>query len=372
MGLLRDALTASLCRDADAQGVLTVGAQGRPSDEFFAIQAASLKGRGGIETAVLSYGDMFNKVGVPSLCLYDGPGGEALESAGLAYRRMPKYLARPSGLIPGMGRSLRNEILMMAEGRRLLFIIHSDRTLAALRRLFPDDVFVTPCHSDKTKGKRRADIAVTLNSAQHEVVSRGLAGSRCRAALLGNPFECQGRGLAQGDETRFIFCARFIEAKNPLPLLRAHADLVDPPPLVMIGDGQLMEEARRLAGPGVTFTGWRSDPWAEITAADILVSASSWEGLPYLVQEALGRAVPVVASDIPAHRFALNDGAYGDLFPLGEHRAFVDALKSAVMNLPDLRRKAEAGQAALPRRFGPEAFWANLLAEIGKLPNRNA
>jgi len=342
----------------------------QPAGEFFAVQTASLKGRGGIETSVLSYGEMFKRVGVPSVCLYDGPGGEAVVAAGLDLIPMPKYCARVTGLLPGVGRSLRRRILEMAGGRKLLFIIHSDRTLPTLRKLFPEDVFVTPCHSDKTKGKRRADIAVTLNPAQHEKVAKGLAGSRCRAALLGNPFECSGLPAAPGTEVRFIFCARFIEAKNPLPLLRAYADLANPTPLVMIGDGRLMADARAAAGPGVTFLGWRSDPWAEITSSDILVSPSSWEGLPYLVQEALGRAVPVLASDIPAHRFALNDGAYGDLYPLNDHEALVGALAAAVSNLPELRRKAKAGQEALPGRFGPEAFWANLSAEIAGLPDR--
>lgn len=337
-------------------------------DNIFAVQVASLKGRGGIETSILSYENMFRKVGVGSLCLFDGPGEESLVAAGANFIQLPKFLARATGRLPGMGRSLREEILRFAKGRLLLFIIHSDRTLPSLRKLFPNDIFITPCHSDKTKGKGRADIAVTLNPHQHEVVSWGIAGSRCRAALLGNPFECSGPPPKPGVETRLVFCARFIEVKNPLPLLSAYSDLNAPPPLVMIGDGHLMAEARATAGQGVIFTGWQSDPWEEITAADILVSPSSWEGLPYLVQEALGRAIPVVASDIPAHRFALSDGAFGDLYPLDDHHAFVDALATAVKNVPELRRKAAAGREALPRRFGPEAFWANLMAEIEKLP----
>jgi glycosyltransferase involved in cell wall biosynthesis len=49
------------------------------------------------------------------------------------------------------------------------------------------------------------------------------------------------------------------------------------------------------------------------------VTASTFEGRPNAVLEALAAGVPVVASDIPAHREVLNNGASGALFSDSNH-----------------------------------------------------
>ena len=55
----------------------------------FAVQVAATKSFGGIETAVLAYGHMFDELGIPSVCLYRGPGTKMLSSAGLNVMPLP-------------------------------------------------------------------------------------------------------------------------------------------------------------------------------------------------------------------------------------------------------------------------------------------
>jgi len=337
--------------------------------DFYAIQVAATKAPGGIETAMREYAQMFRAVGVASLILYRGPAKPFLAKSGMEVFNLPSALVRPVGRLPFVGMRLQREIRQRIGDRVPLIIVHSDRALPVLRKMFPGAVVAAPCHSDKTKGKLLADLIITLNDAQHALAVDALAGSRARAVKLGNPFSCSANRARTGERSRVVFCARFTETKDPLSVIRATSLMAGKPELLMIGDGRLMDLARAEAGPNVRFAGWLTDPWMEIRCTDVLVLPSSWEGLPYLLLEALDRAVPVIASDIPGNRAALGDGEFGELVPLGNTAALARALDVALDQPQKLRDKAEAGRQSLAARFGPVAFWEKLskaAAEAGR------
>ena len=98
----------------------------------------------------------------------------------------------------------------------------------------------------------------------------------------------------------------------------------------------------------------------EVQGGDVLVLPSHWEGLPYLLQEALHHGAPVIASDVAGNRAALADGAYGLLFRCGDVAALAKALEAALGDLDGLRAKAEMGRAPLAQRFGAQPFWRAL------------
>ncbi|MEM6489301.1 MAG: glycosyltransferase [Pseudomonadota bacterium] len=340
------------------------------------VQAAVTRAPGGIEAAMRHYHRMATALGLSTLALYRGPASAALAGDGIAPLPMPGPVARgwpgPGLWAPGLAR----RVAARVGGRRVLAVVHSDLALPAVRRLLAPAagaVIAAPCHSDKADRKRDADLAITLNPAQHATVSRVLAGSGCTAALLGNPYVGRARPVPvpvplpvpvppAGRPRRFVFAARFTPVKAPLDAIRAHAALSDPPPLVMIGDGPERAAAEAAAGPGVTFAGWLADPWGEIGPADVLLLPSSWEGLPYLLLEALERGVPVIASDIGGNRAALGDGAYGALYPAGDTAALAAAMAAAAGEIGPLAARAQAGGAALADRYGATAFWQRLLA----------
>lgn len=164
---------------------------------------------------------------------------------------------------------------------------------------------------------------------------------------------------------RINYVARLIADKDPLTFVRAAAALRKrPQPAVrLIGDGPLQDEVKQAlqaAGVEGEFPGWRSQPFEDFTRNDILVLPSTWEGLPWLLLEAQARGVPTIASDIPGNRVALGDGAYGDIFRVGDAKALAERLDAALADLGALRAKAERGRAELPNRFGPHAFWNGL------------
>ena len=81
-------------------------------------------------------------------------------------------------------------------------------------------------------------------------------------------------------------------------------------------------------------------PWERVAtylaAADVFVFPSSFEGMPNAVMEAMAAALPIVASDIPAHRELLRDGTTG--FLAGDVPSFVRAIETLLRD-PGLRQR---------------------------------
>jgi glycosyltransferase involved in cell wall biosynthesis len=331
------------------------------------IQAASTKAPGGIETAIRHYHRMLVANGVASACLYRGPATDMLREEGIDVIPLPALMTGMLRDLALNARSLRREV--RRRGEPAMAVVHSDLLLPAVRRICPDAVVAAPCHSDKARRKRGVDLAITLNPEQQALVTARLNGS-ARAVELGNPYvplprqEPPQPGIEP--RPRIVFCARFTPAKDPLTFLRAALSLPASAEVVMIGTGPLEAEARAMAGGAgrqVRFTGWLQDPWAEIRASDILVLPSVWEGLPFLLLEALDRGLAVVASDIAGNRAALGDGAHGALFPVGDDAALAAILARALDDTGPLRAMAAEGRAVSASRFGAQAFWRTLSAE---------
>lgn len=334
---------------------------------MFILQSAVVKGRGGIEAAVQHYERMFRAVGVRSTVLYRGPSLDALRDRGADVIEAPEILTSPlAGVLPLLG-DLGDRVAERSQGQPIIAIVHSDRTLPGLKRIAPRARFVTPCHSDKFKHKTRADLVVTLNADQDAAARKALPD--VRVAQLGNPYIAEQRGVLppSADPPRFNFVARFIATKDPMALVNAAALLPSPPALRFFGDGELSDDTRALAaarGLNAEFAGWDSQPFARFHRNDVLVLPSRWEGLPYLLQEALDHGVPTIASDIAGNRTALGDGAFGALYPLGDAAALANAMSAAGADLDALRAKAEKGRLALGERYGGLPFWRAMLAEL--------
>lgn len=333
---------------------------------MFVLQVALVKGRGGITTAVEEYERMCRAVGVRSASVFAGPAAEALRAQGVDVIDAPRTITSPLPLPTG----LRQAIASRAQGERVLAIVHSDMALGAIRRAVPDAIIATPCHSDKFERKSGADLVITLNGDQQTRVAAGLRRSKARVSLLGNPYIASSKQIEAGGPARINFAARFIPTKDPMTLLRAAPLLTQKAQLRFIGAGALeaeMHAAAAQSGVAAEFPGWLSDPFADFHRGDVLVLPSHWEGLPYLLQEALDRAVPIVAADNPGNRTALGDGAYGELFPVGAAEALARALDQVLAHPAAARAKAERGRAALHANYGAQAFWQKLQTEIAAI-----
>jgi glycosyltransferase involved in cell wall biosynthesis len=123
---------------------------------------------------------------------------------------------------------------------------------------------------------------------------------------------------------------RLVAQKNHALLIRAAARMPDAV-VVIAGEGveraALEDEAVRAGVAGrVHLCGHRDDAHALIAAADALVVASRWEGLPLVVLEAMSAGTPVVAVRAAWNEGLLEDGDDCLLVPPDDPRAIAGAL----------------------------------------------
>jgi glycosyltransferase involved in cell wall biosynthesis len=133
-------------------------------------------------------------------------------------------------------------------------------------------------------------------------------------------------------DKRIFVNVGFLSENKGLPTLieafnrsrESHSDV-----LVLLGSGPLREKCSSLAtGKGdIRPVGFVENVQDYLGAADIFVSASLTEGCPNAVMEAMACGLPVILSDIPAHREILDfDKRAGLLFPTKD----IDSLSKAI------------------------------------------
>lgn len=104
--------------------------------------------------------------------------------------------------------------------------------------------------------------------------------------------------------------------------------------LVIIGDGEKAGELRQLAtalglAERVHWLSWRADAAELMTALDVLLAPSLWEGFGLVVLEAMARRVPVIASRVSALPEVVVHGETGILIESRD----VDGLAQAIARL---------------------------------------
>lgn len=130
-------------------------------------------------------------------------------------------------------------------------------------------------------------------------------------------------------------------------------------------DGLTAYAARLGVAPTVRFLGDRRDVGRLLSASDVLVLASDWEGLPVTVLEAMAHGVAVVASRVGG--LASLDPEAVRLVEPGSSTALAAALKELLAD-PGLRRRtADRGRALVSERFSPSVMdggYHTLLDEV--------
>jgi glycosyltransferase involved in cell wall biosynthesis len=102
--------------------------------------------------------------------------------------------------------------------------------------------------------------------------------------------------------------------------------------LVLVGEGELKSQiVQKAAALGLSdairFEGGRRDVWPYCAAADAMVFPSVTEGFANALVEAQAAGLPVVASDIPAHRESVAPEQHQFLFENGNSGAAADLVR---------------------------------------------
>ena len=174
----------------------------------------------------------------------------------------------------------------------------------------------------------------------------------------------------RGEDATVAFVGRLGEPRKGFPVLAAAFGTVaaDRPGLrlLVVGGGDV-DEARALLPEGVrdqvTFLGRASDEdkAAGLRTADVYVAPNTGgESFGIVLIEAMAAGATVLASDIPAFRRVLADGAHGVLFANGDPADLVARL-TALLDDPERRDALDEAARTAVRRYDWSAVAGQIL-----------
>ena len=191
---------------------------------------------------------------------------------------------------------------------------------------------------------RRCDGLIALTETDAAEIRR-LYGSSIPVAVEPNSVDANGLTQPSGtlryapETFAFVCIARFDFQKGQDILLQAIAQVQDTlrahgRRTLLIGGGPTLGDMKRLAESSgisdlVEFAGEIPAAGVYMTCAKKLVAPSRWEGMPYLLLEAVARGASVIASDCPGNRDVLKDYAAAEVFPAGDVAALAKILVRA-------------------------------------------
>lgn len=153
------------------------------------------------------------------------------------------------------------------------------------------------------------------------------------------------------EDVLLVYAAEFSGRKSQQVLIRAAVLLPERVKLALPGKGALREDCMALAArlgveERVLFPGQVQMPqW--YGAADLAVSASRSEGLPFNIMEAMYYGLPVVASRVKGHTDLLEESQAGLLYPYGDFEACAGQIQTLLQSPELAHRLREQGQQAV-------------------------
>jgi glycosyltransferase involved in cell wall biosynthesis len=202
------------------------------------------------------------------------------------------------------------------------------------------------------------DKMVFVNHYHRKLAIRQKLISPAKAITIYNGVELPELTSQKVNEDRFLIGStlRFWDSKNPLIMIKAAIEVcrkkskID---FLFLGDGELLAECRQMvisAGleSRISLPGLKRNIYDCLFKMDAFILFSKWEGLPLSILEAMSIGLPIIASDIPAHRELLSNGS-GILVALNQ----VDKLIGILVSLPS-RKDELAAWSKASRRFVEE------------------
>jgi glycosyltransferase involved in cell wall biosynthesis len=139
--------------------------------------------------------------------------------------------------------------------------------------------------------------------------------------------------LELGPGPLVVCVGRLCAQKGQDVLLRAWPSILERVPdaeLALVGEGPDRPKLERLASPGTTFAGARTDVPDWLVAADVVAQPSRWEGMSIVMLEAMACGRSVVMTDVDGVREAMD--VSGAVVPVEDPDALASALAERLLD----------------------------------------
>jgi glycosyltransferase involved in cell wall biosynthesis len=204
-------------------------------------------------------------------------------------------------------------------------------------------------------------IAVSQSTAEFTINARLIPAERTRVVYLGVPLEEFSYARSRADveaarralgipEGTFAIgtVTRLMPSKGNEFLVQATRQVIEALPdarVYIIGEGELQADLEAQAtslglGDRLVFTGFRRDVAEALTALDLVVFPSLWEGTPLTVLETLAMGKPIVATDADGLQDVLTHGRDAVMVPRRDSKALADAMIELARNPAERERLA--------------------------------
>jgi glycosyltransferase involved in cell wall biosynthesis len=213
--------------------------------------------------------------------------------------------------------------------------------------------WITVCGADLDKGERLR----ILNRERSHVVHNGVEMPPLVADSMRGEFRSE-LGVSAGTPLA-LSIGRFHEQKDQRMLLAAWAGVLGELPnavLAIVGSGELEGQLRVRSvalslGDSVRFVPPRPDLAAAYADSDLFVLSSRWEGLPYVVLEAMAYGLPVVSTAVDGIPEAVMNEDTGLLAPPHDPVSLAVAMRR-LLRSPEMRATmGAAGRDRVERHF---------------------
>jgi glycosyltransferase involved in cell wall biosynthesis len=224
------------------------------------------------------------------------------------------------------------------------------------------DRIICVCRSDYDK----AIAAGVATIDQTSIVYNGIELAKFSIPLD----QATARQLFNLDPNEFIFgnVGRLHEQKGHKFLLQAMAQMTNQSRLIIVGDGRLREQLMILAAElkisdRVLFLGARADINEFLSAINVFIMPSLWEGQPIALLEALAIGKPCIASSVDGIPEIITDGINGYLVSPKDVETLAKAMDLAIEQ-PELLQTLSR---CSPKTISPKFLAQNMAMEIASI-----
>ncbi|OPJ59545.1 glycosyltransferase [Clostridium chromiireducens] len=227
------------------------------------------------------------------------------------------------------------------------------------------------------------DIIIVMNSIDYDIAKKhklykdslylingmGIDTSLFPSISYENKIDIRKKFNFSEDDFILVYVAEFSKRKNQKFLLDSINKLVNDDlkniKLLLLGDGQFLNELKIYSNTlgiseNVIFTGYTRNTKDYYHIADVCVSSSRSEGLPFNIMEAMSIGLPIVASKVKGHTNLIVPKENGFLFEYDNTDEFCNYIKT-IYNDKNLQHNMGTKSKQLCKNYSLEAVLPNII-----------